>query len=450
MRTIEEKNLKAAITKFNKWIKKNDSFSDFFNDCTKLELKSLQELSFKNDEEFFEEIKHVMSIIATIIHHPHLSNREREIIVRADQAANMTQDMFNKTMRNSELWSEKNLKMVPEYVYYSEHVDELRIYENIFIGHLIDKIQGEIDTYKIFYSRMVKSFFMNRLVSSFNDARSLNIDSDTEFKLLTDIKELEKRLRFIKSTRFYKEVSGPAKKITKVVPTNILISDRLYNYCYKFYKEQVSYTDNTQKLRDIRTYYWILLLQQSRNYGMKLPDGFQTNKQKFTYDEDGNVILPEALLMGPDFSVKMEINDKYNGLVFEVINRACEADSKIAKHLLLFNALYRFDIYKEMKFPDEYLTVEALSLWNLYQVDNQLLVNLNVLDEKGLLEKYFETKEARTQASKTLYSTYCPSCKSNRIVHSGTKHICQVCKSVYTFYKNENKDILWFLKFRRR
>lgn len=449
MRTIEEKNLKAAITKFYNWIKKNDSFVDFFNGCQNLEIKSLQELSFKNDEEFFNDLRNVMSIIATIIHHPHMTNREREIIVRSDQAANMTQDMFNKTMRDSELWSEKNLKMVPEYVYYSEHVDELKIYENIFIVHLIDKIQAEMDTYKIFYSRMVKSFFMNRLVSSFNDARSLNIDSDTEFKLLNDIRELEKKLRFIKGTRFYKEIEPTAKKFTRVVPTNILVSDRLYNYCYKFYKAQVSYRDNTEKVRDIRTYYWLLLIQNSSKHGLKLPGGLQANKSKFTYDENGNVILPEVLLMGDDFNIKISPEDKYNGLVFEIINKACEPDSKIAKHLLLFNVLYRFDVYKGKEYPSEYLTVEALSLWNLYQVDSGSLVNLNILDEVGLLQKFFEAKEARTQASKTLYSTYCPSCKSNRIVHSGTKHICQACKSVYTFYKSDGKDILWFLKFRR-
>lgn len=449
MRTIEEKNLKAAITKFHNWIKENDSFADFFNDCQDLEIKSLQELSFKNDEDFFNDLKNVMSIIATIIHHPHMTNREREIIVRSDQAANLTQDMFNKTMRDSELWSERNLKMVPEYVYYSEHVDELKIYENIFIVHLVDKIQAEMDTYKIFYSRMVKSFFMNRLVSSFNDARSLNIDSDTEFKLLNDIRELEKKLRFIKNTRFYKEIEPAAKKFTRVVPTNILVSDRLYNYCYKFYKAQISYTDNTQKVRDIRTYYWILLVQLSHKQGLKLPEGLQSSKAKFTYDENGDVILPEVLLMGNDFNIKVSPENKYNGLVFEIINKACESDSKIAKHLLLFNVLYRFDVYKGKEYPSEYLTIEALSLWNLFQVDNGLLVNLNILDEIGLLQKYFEVKEARTQASKTLYSTYCPSCKSNRIVHSGTRHICQACKSVYTFYKNDEKDILWFLKFRR-
>ena len=56
MRTIEEKNLKAAINKFYNWIKENDSFADFFNDCQELEIKSLQELSFKNDEEFFNAV----------------------------------------------------------------------------------------------------------------------------------------------------------------------------------------------------------------------------------------------------------------------------------------------------------------------------------------------------------------------------------------------------------
>lgn len=449
MRTIEEKNLKAAITKFYKWIQKNDSFADFFNDCANLELKSLQELSFKNDKEFFEGMKRVMSIIATIIHHPHLSNRDREIIVRIDQASNLTQDMFNKTMRDSSLWSEQNLKMVPEYVYYNEHVDEIKIYENIFIVHLIDKIQEEIDTYRIFYSKMVKAYFMHPLVNSFDDARSLNIETDTEFKLLSDINNIEKKLKFIKNTRFYKEIEPHTKKIEKVVPTNILIGDRLYNYCYRFYRAQISYTDNIQKIKDVRTYYYVLLLQQSKKYGLVLHENNPSKPLKFRFDSNGNVILPEVVLTGEDFSIKIIPEDNYNGIVFEIINRACNVDAKIAKHLLLFNIFYRFDSYKKMTFPKEYLTVEALSLWNLYQVDNKLLVNLNVLDEIGLLEKYFESKEARTEASKKLYSNYCPSCKSERLKHIGSKISCTSCKSVYTFYKHNKKDILWFLKFRR-
>ena len=46
--------------------------------------------------------------------------------------------MFLKTMQDASLWKHnKDNEMIPEQVHYYQNVDELRIYENIFIMALI-------------------------------------------------------------------------------------------------------------------------------------------------------------------------------------------------------------------------------------------------------------------------------------------------------------------------
>ena len=148
MKIIEERYLKKEIKKLNQYSKEHRSFLDFFNNVDPVMDKTLQDLSFKSDLNFFKEIEFILSVITSIISHPHLVNKGEEIIVRADQANHASTEMFNKTMRDSLLWKENSeLNMVPEYVYYHQQIDELRIYENIFIVMLVKMIEQELNKY---------------------------------------------------------------------------------------------------------------------------------------------------------------------------------------------------------------------------------------------------------------------------------------------------------------
>ena len=139
MKIIEERYLKKEIKKLNQYSKEHRSFLDFFNNVDPVMDKTLQDLSFKSDLNFFKEIEFILSVITSIISHPHLVNKGEEIIVRADQANHVSTEMFNKTMRDATLWKENDqTDMVPEYVYYYQQIDELRIYENIFIDFLFN------------------------------------------------------------------------------------------------------------------------------------------------------------------------------------------------------------------------------------------------------------------------------------------------------------------------
>ena len=189
MKIIEERYLKKEIKKLNRYSKEHRSFLDFFNNVDPVMDKTLQDLSFKSDLNFFKEIEFILSVITSIISHPHLVNKGEEIIVRADQANHVSTEMFNKTMRDSTLWKENDqTDMVPEYVYYYQQIDELRIYENIFIVMLVKMIEQEINKYNEFYVSTILTF---------NNQDTLSVNKDNSDVALDKMNNITRRLKHI-------------------------------------------------------------------------------------------------------------------------------------------------------------------------------------------------------------------------------------------------------------
>ena len=157
MKIIEENLLKKMITQLNNYEKKYHDVKERFTHLEEIEFTSLQELSFEKDNEFFDEVTFILSVITSIIAHPQISNRDEDIIERAEQVGNITNEALKQTIRDASLWKEKDFELVPEYIHYHQHIDDLKIYENIFIGMLIHLIDTELAKYDVFYQRLIPS-----------------------------------------------------------------------------------------------------------------------------------------------------------------------------------------------------------------------------------------------------------------------------------------------------
>ena len=136
MKIIEEEYLKESIKKLNTFAEEHSDFLDFFNVCDVLTKESLQSQSFEGDLKFFDEVSFVLSVITSIISKPIISSTREEVILRSAMAPALTNEMFQETLRDSTLWRNDGFGMVPEYVHYHQHIDELKIYENIFIFNM--------------------------------------------------------------------------------------------------------------------------------------------------------------------------------------------------------------------------------------------------------------------------------------------------------------------------
>lgn len=447
MKINEKLYLEKAINQITKFGNNHVAINDFYQCLDDLQIKSLQDLSFNNDLKFFESINFIISVIISIISHPHISHKGEDIILRSDQVNSLQNDMFLRTIKDSKLWKHnKKQEMIPENVYYYQNVDEIAIYENKFIVMLIDVIESEVNKYSDYYGSMILSFKGNGSLSSIDD----NVQ-----KAFEKIDNILKKLKRIKSTYFYKIISSKGKiKIKTVVPSNILLKDRLYNYCFKFYRKMTTYQDNELLNKDITKYYYVLMLKQLKK------EGFKASKVNVDLDSinfRGIKLDNNFQLYNKNFTVVVYHDDETNGISLMVNNK--KDKSLDSKSLLIFDSSSTFETIKEnlssYTIDKQYNQVEAMSLVSrAYIEDNNLkVIKQDTLKEDEMMSQYLNDKFLELTCSKTIYSSFCPVCKNKTvdIDESGEVCTCLSCKSTYKFVEsNEKSDSkLWFIKLRR-
>ena len=444
MRVVEESFLKRTVLKLNNYALEHKTSSDFFKDIDSLEVEPLQDLSFQSDLKYFDEINFILSVISSIISHPHISTSGEHIVVRTELANTISNETFQMTMRDSQLWKDDGLGMVPESVYYYQSIDELCIYENIFVVMLIRMIEAELKKYSDFYVSLIETFEGQPILS---------LSGNNADIALNRIGKVFKKLKYIKDTRFYKEINRRGISLKTVHPTNILLKDRLYNYCFKFYRSIVTYSDKQVLLKDFRTYYYVLLLRALKKRGFAFHKPTTANEIK--QDKDGCLILPNVDFSDNVFHLRVEPYEDL-GLKVTVVNRLIGATpTGTAVHLLVFEPQENKDELMRIcgVAGKNFQTVEAVHLWNLVCVDDELTVSFkNPMSEQALMEKWLDSKLLHSVASAEIYQTYCPSCKNQTLEDLPYSHKkCAICGSVYTFYHDEKgQNCLWFLKLRRQ
>lgn len=439
MKVIEEEYLKKTIEKLNKFAKEHRDFLDFFNDVDVFLNTPLQEQSFKGDLEFFNELAFVLSVITSIIKKPHIASKGEEIILRSELAPSLSNEMFQKTLRDSTIWTQEGLDMVPQYVYYYQHVDELKIYENIFITHLIDKIDTEITKYNDFYQSMIQTHD--------NTSEELSLIDDYITQALFKLNLLTRKIKFIKASHFYKLIRKDAKNLRVVHPTNILMKDRLYNLCFKFYKKMITYVDESEKTKDFRAYYYVHTIKALKELGFKL-------EYKDTYV---NLKFDNAFQVSPlefrndEFIINIYPEKKNHGLILEVKNKNVSRGRSISKNLLVFDTKTKFDDL-DLEDKDEYDSVEIASLWNFgYAYSDVKAVFDKHVTEQDIVKFWIESKLHNSKCSIDLYTKFCPSCKGTDVVEKKDSYYCEECHSKYVFYKkSKSNENLWFVRYRKK
>ena len=418
MKIIEENKLNQQINIINEFIK-NKSFVDYYASINSLKISSLQDISFEEDIAFFDEVSSLLSVITSIIKHPHLSNKAEDIIIRSELAGNIPADAFNQVVKEPILWKEQDYEMIPEHVHYYQYVDELKIYENIFVVMLIKLLFTEMSKYQSFYVSLIPSF------NKKDD--TLTNTSDVEIAL-KKIDRIIKRLSFIKDTFFFKEVSKAKQTFKYVQPTNILTKDRLYNMCFKFYKKFIKYEDQEKVVSDLGVFYYNLLLQECKN-------------KNFILDESKSHNLEDLSFSFNDCCVNLKLNNDLHKIELSI------SDGIKIKHNLWFN-LDRKNVNFNIGSTDS-ITNYVLSVWNLNNGINlnEPLFNKNKT-ESELISYWLDAHFIETPGSKLVYSKYCPVCKSKDIIEENSILSCGSCGSIYKFKKNKEEDRIWFIRLR--
>lgn len=421
MTNTEGLTLDAIQARIDGYNRENSTFKDYHANIEKLNIGSLQEIACQKDWAYLRKISTVLNVIMSIVAHPHISNRQEEIVTRVEQAKQLSNEDFSRVMKDGSLWKRYNLKMVPENVYYYQNVDELCIYENQFVCLVLDLLLKELNEYANFYIKMLPSM-KNGILPC--------LDGRKPQKILIYTDSLRRRITYLKNTRFYKEVSK-AKPISRNIQrTNILLKDNLYHRVYRFYREYLGTEERFLTYRLMYEYTSALITKELSSRG------FKPIKRK-----KGDIKIFE----NDNFTLSVAPYGENRGFLLEITEKLCQ---KTAKHLILLSLSAWFsDLTKA---PTGYDSVDALSEWASVSVSKAPDEFEEIFTEEEIVKKYFDDKLCLSVTKSDVYARYCPVCRERNLVETDDTYTCVNCSSRYVFTKtSQGDDAVWFLRLRR-
>lgn len=421
MRFVETKKLNDYVTSVGGFFDEEIG-ADLPERLASLGSVSLQSFSIEHDRSFLRQVSAVLNVIVSIIYHPHISNKREEVIIRVEQAQQVSQEAFLDTLKDGKLWKKHDVRMIPEELHYHQYEDELRIYENRFIGFLVDVIDRELAKFSAFY--------LSRLPTLNLDGGEL--DSNEIGATIVEIDRLRRKTQFIKGTHFYKEVSRGKPISSKIQPTNILLKDRLYRFCFKFYRSIARYEDVSAAKSDLRAYYTLLL------FGELCRCGFAA-----VASGDGEYVFERE-----DFFVTLRFTDKVT-LEIETVCRTIEGATP-CKHVLGFYVETEVRLGEGEISSEGYEGAEMISIWELCCADGGRLSDFRMGKEEELIREWLATKISKVAADRRVYRKYCPVCRSRGVEANGGVYACPACDSRYMFDTDGEADEVWFRRIRRR
>ena len=443
MKILEKQMLSENINQIREFVNVNDScITKVYQNIQNFNISSLQTLSYENDLKFLDELSFILSVIASIVARPTINTTVEDVVLRQDQAPSIQPEQYQKIFKDVKLWKRKKGSMLPEYVHYSQSIDKIETYENCFVAMLIKKIEAELSEYFDFYVMQLKTFDRN--------AQTL-LTADEAYEALLKVEKLQKRIKYIKNSYFYKRVSKVKFKLENIKLTNILLHNRLYNYCYKFYLKLQAHSEGAKLSNEFNLYYFFLLLKvlNKNNYTLQLEEELDI----FNLQKNENFKLPQLTFTRDDFVLTLK-KDK-NGLIVDIISNQLKKSRNFVSHnFITFDANHTFSDTKSLVRTDyfdnkKFLNIDSISIRGRSFVnnDNSLeIVEENPAPEIDLLGRWLTEKTTTAFASKTIYERFCPICKSRDIYYEKNNHNCMSCKSKYTFYKDdENRECVWFI-----
>ena len=441
-------------------MQKDACFLHVFEQIEKGALPLTIEINYNEKLLYIRELKKVIDKITNIVYKPHIVSVEEDIVTRSETAPKVTREGFYETMRDSRLWKQKNGEMTPEFVHTVENTDSIETYENKFITllikiidreskELINNLTPERDSFEQYYQVKGLTFASKSLVTEFNTIGEIYNDflykkADSLSESLSLLSKISKRIKNIKRTQFYRELENKCDNI-QIMPTNILIHDNIYAYCYRFYKNNLQNFSDTES-QDVAYYnYFVisLLYYLSRENLLKIHG---KKKVRFTFSHDGRLVLDDVIFQRGLFEFRL--NSEKGGLIYLDTTFALKAESKT-----LLIPVFKYN-------PEAQRNLAAIEDDDAHKI---IVANSNLTDDYQDILTYKYTNDKRDYALKNLigslglvfeteseqYDEICPICGKTSLYMRDADYICNSCHSRYQITKRFTKNILWIKSLRR-
>ncbi len=444
---------------------KNIGFKDFLEILSKFSLSTSYD--FEDIALTLNEIKNVLDKITSIIYKPHIKTDVTPIIKRSELISSFNKDSFIDTVKDTKLWKEKGLEFTPEYVHSIENIDTIDNYENKFIVLLIDCIDENFNEIKDSLSFINDSIEENYQTKSTNFTKYgiyqefdtfkypyesfFNLYDESITTLRDNISKINRRIKNIKASEFYKNLAKSKLNLGNIIPTNVLIHDELYNYCYRYFKNNIlTNEENKLSLNDFLYNYFVVNLIKYLNIN-KVRSNYRTSLTfKNNLINFGVINFKKEFI---NFSISHNLN--LNGLDIDVtFNEDKENNSK---YLILFEYNLIENNYSNLKRiieqnQNKYSEIILITSNNVIKkFDNVMYFSIydSFKNKINLFNNLFKSFSFIFKVSSKSYKHKCPVCGEHNIYQINKNYQCLDCKSRYSLFDFNNQKLLWIKSLRR-
>lgn len=296
-----------------------------------------------NDEQF-KEIKRVVPFLLKIIDKPRSFIKSLEEKVPVETAKRINHKAISKLSQDSNDWYARTILAVkPKNVIADINEESIDLYENRFICSLTDRISKLVATRRQYYQDALKTIddnnaiwamerdyhttasfqFFNKITKNINHNQDDASFRDKIVEELKSIDEVEKKIRIIKRSEFYRVLRKKKKVVDPIQKTNILMFEFNYNQAYKLWKylnqvhEEERLEDSVEIIEEELNGYYelyclICIFSALHDIGFK-----ETTKTKIKYADRTIVLERELLFVKGEDNLKLwltkgEIHLAYN------------------------------------------------------------------------------------------------------------------------------------------
>lgn len=455
-------------------VKRNNSFTTLYNALLNKKINLYKRFDYETSYIRGLKIKEVLEKITSIVYRPHIKQENREIILRSELSNSLSTESFLKTMKDVKYWKHKGADLSPEYVHSVESYDSIVTYENTFIALLVNEINSELKDILNNLTPLTQSieeqfevsgltYGETSLVSKFENRDTLDLfnkESSNKIKVYKLFKILERKVKLIKNSPLYIENSKKIRKDKTIIPTNILLHDILYSFCYRFYKE--NYLVNDEDKAYLNSCYYNYVFISLITYLTKINAGKTSISSKATlyFDETKRIHFTNLAFKQDLFSFLIEEDSLNLGFYIEtrLINKSIRAitnvdDSRRSRSYILTSL--DFTLENESNLNLILNTKNAINK-TIFTMNNSLgefsnILNLSIYKKNHdlLFKNYINSLMLLVSADKDLFISKCPVCGKYEITFDGFNYHCENCNASYSFNTTKNGDYMWIKSLRR-
>jgi len=341
-RRDEEKFLKLKIAE-NSLFDAALSFDELINaiGCGNLSLEVSDDDGTKViDDSSIEEIKKVIPCLLKIVDKPRSFIKSLEEKVPVETAKRINHKAIAKLSQDSNDWYARTVLAVkPKNIVSDINEETIDLYENRFICSLIDRVAKLLAQARQFYQDQLKTLDDNSAINAINREYQYSTDSfkfynkisktmysyheDSAYRNkveneLETIVNVEKKIRLLKRSDFYRSLHKKRKVVDPIQKTNILMFEYNYNQAYKLWK-YLNQNNQDEKLDlevefeegELEAYYklysaiCIFAVLHDLNF-------VETSKNTLKFDKEKRSIVSGPLVFKRDLNtIKVIIGDNF-------------------------------------------------------------------------------------------------------------------------------------------